>query len=332
MSFLSKVEVASAIIDTEVKRVFRRLIGIEVVAAAGSTQADATALTGVKNIVTAADGTVGVILPKADIDRHVVVVNTVSNQTLKVYPEVGGVINAASANAAFSVLAGTEATFYCDAIGHWYVRATGTLTGVATSATTAELNVLAGVTAGTVAASSGVVVNAAKSVDVLQATTALTVGGTGVPGAAVTMTSVTKAITAFTDTTAKDVFTVTVPNAAHAARIEVDCLGVLGAGGAVGAGESTMSTKYIVNLARFAGAATVVGVSTAIGAANAKVAGADDITSVVVTASAMAGAIGAQQTFTIKVAITRSGAGASNHTGVFTARVLNQNATGVTIA
>ena len=41
---------------------------------------------------------------------------------------------------------------------------------------------------------------------------------------------------------------------------------------------------------------------------------------------------GATNTFTINVAITRSGAGATNHTGVFAARVINQNASGVTIA
>jgi hypothetical protein len=159
-----------------------------------------------------------------------------------------------------------------------------------------------------------------------------TTGATGVQGAVTTESLVIKAVTAFADTTAKAVFTVTVPNAVHAAGIEVDCLGVLGAGGAIGAGESTMRTKYVLTLARTAGLACVVGVSTVVGSANAKVAGADDITSVVVTASAMTGATSATQTFTINVAITRSGAGATNHTGVFVARLVNQNTAGVTIA
>lgn len=203
---------------------------------------------------------------------------------------------------------------------------TGTFYGV-------PLAAVSGITAGTVTASKGVVVDANKSVDVLQATTSLSLGGTGVPGAAAVETTITKAVTAFADTTAKDVFTVTVPNAQHAAAFEIECLGVLGAGGAIGAGESTMRTKYAIALARTAGVACVVGVSAiADAAANAKVAGADDITSVVVTCSAMTGAVGATQTFTIKVAITRSGSGATNHTGVFVARLLNQNATGVTIS
>lgn len=188
------------------------------------------------------------------------------------------------------------------------------------------------IVAGTVSASKALVADANGAVDTLRATTALNVGGTGVAGAASVLSTVTKAVTAFADTTAKAVFTVTVPNAAHAARIVVECLGVLGAGGAIGAGESTMATQYVVTLARTAGVAVVAGVSSVVGAANAKVAGGDDITSVVVTTSAITGAVGASNSFTINVAITRAGAGATNHTGVFTARVLNQNATGVTIA
>jgi hypothetical protein len=156
--------------------------------------------------------------------------------------------------------------------------------------------------------------------------------GGNVQGAATTEAKVIKAVTGFLDTTAKDVFTVTVPNAVEGAAIEIDCLGVLGAGGAVGAGESTMRTHYNIAIARTAGLAAVAGVSTVSGAANAKVAGAQDITSVVVTASAMSGANNAVQTFTVQVAITRSGAGATNHTGVFVAKLINQNAAGVTIA
>lgn len=165
-----------------------------------------------------------------------------------------------------------------------------------------------------------------------RATGSSSVGGTGVAGAAAVETKLTKAVTAFSDTVAKDVFTVTVPNAAHAAMIELDLLGVLGAGGAVGAGESTCLSKYQLVLARTAGKATVATLSSAIGGCKAKVAGADDITSVVATASAMTGAVGATQTFTVQVAITRSGAGADNHTLVASARILNQNASGVTIA
>lgn len=162
--------------------------------------------------------------------------------------------------------------------------------------------------------------------------TYLSIGGTGVPGAASNMVMLTKAKTGLTDTTATDVFTVTVPNAAHTAVINVDALGVMGAGGAVGAGETSKLAAYQVVVTRTLALAAVVTVSSAIGGVQSKVAGADNITSVVVTASAMTGANSATQTFTIKVAITKAAGAADNHTLIAYARVLNQNANGVTIA
>lgn len=202
--------------------------------------------------------------------------------------------------------------------------------GSAVDAGTAAANAVTA--AGTVEASKVLVVDAQKALDTLRATGTLNLGGTGVPGAASVQTELTKAVTAFADTVAKAVFTVTVPNAAHAAFIEVDCLGVLGAGGAIGAGEATFASKYRVGLARTAGVNVVAAVSSVIGGVAATVAGGDAITSVVVTVSAITGAVGATNTFTINVAITRSGAGATNHTGLFVARLANQNITGVTIA
>lgn len=166
----------------------------------------------------------------------------------------------------------------------------------------------------------------------VRATTNQTVGGTGVPGAATVQDTITKTVTGFTDTTAKDVFTVTVPNAAHAAIITLDLLGILGAGGSIGAGEATMVSHYQLVLARTAGVATVATLSSAIGGAAATVAGGSAITSVVATVSTMTGAVSATQTFTIKVAITRSGAGATNHVLDAVARLLNHAASGVTIA
>lgn len=141
MSVLSKVAISASLLPLVVKKALYALIQIGNVAAAGTTQATAGALSEGRTVVTAADGTKGVRLPVGEIDMVVTVLNTVSNQDLVVYPEVGGVINAIAANSAFTVAAGTEATFVCTAALQWYVRASGTLTGVATSASTAQLNV-----------------------------------------------------------------------------------------------------------------------------------------------------------------------------------------------
>lgn len=151
-------------------------------------------------------------------------------------------------------------------------------------------------------------------------------------GGARSLGELTKAITGLTDTTATDLFTVTVPNTVHAAMIEVDVVGVMGAGGAVGAGETIKSSKYQVVVNRTAGLAAVITVSSAIATTQSKVAGADNITSTVVTASAVSGANTATQTFTIKVAVTKAAGAADNHTAFASARILNGNASGITIA
>ncbi len=197
---------------------------------------------------------------------------------------------------------------------------------------TAEVPLLHSVVAGTAPASKVPVLDAQKALDTVRATTDLNVGGTGVPGAAKVQTSITKEVTGLADTVATDVLTVTVPNAQHAARIEVDVLGILGAGGAIGLGEATMAVKYVVSLARTAGVAVVAGISSVIGSAESHVAGGDAITSVVATLSSITGGVTVSETFTIKIAITRSGAGATNHKALIAARIVNENATGVTIA
>ena len=68
------------------------------VAAAGSTQGNAAALSDGFNLVSAADGTKGVLLPAAAAGRVVIIKNNTSAQTLKVWPATGDAINAVAAN------------------------------------------------------------------------------------------------------------------------------------------------------------------------------------------------------------------------------------------
>lgn len=154
----------------------------------------------------------------------------------------------------------------------------------------------------------------------------------GYPAGAKSLAEITKAVAGLADTVATAAFTVTVPNGQHTAAIIIDALGVMGAGGAVGAGETSRLSEYQVVVTRTSGLAAVATVSSAVGGVQSKVAGADNITSVVVTCSAMTGANSATQTFNILVAITKAGGSADNHTLVAVARLLNQRATGITIA
>ena len=91
------------------------------VVAAGSSKTDAAALTGVVNVVTAADDTKGVILPEGvALGDSVVVVNTVANKTLKVYPPAGKKINASSsADTALVLLASQAGYFTSLGSGNW---------------------------------------------------------------------------------------------------------------------------------------------------------------------------------------------------------------------
>jgi len=202
--------------------------------------------------------------------------------------------------------------------------------GTQVTDTAPELNVLHSVTPGTVAASSAVVVNSAKSVDVLQATTSQSVGGTGVPGAAAVATRITKAVTAIADATATDLLTVTVPNAAHSAVVHIRILGSLGAGGAIGANECSAVLDGNVIVARTAGVAAAKAVATAAITTNACVAGATTITLAYDT-STISGTVSATNTFTIRATITKGGGSSANHTALVVAEVDNANATGVTI-
>jgi hypothetical protein len=84
---------------------------VDTIAAAGSAQGDAEALTGSFNTVTGADGTKGVVLPAARAGLKVDVYNSVATNGLKVYPATGDDINDGTTNAAITIEGKTLASF-----------------------------------------------------------------------------------------------------------------------------------------------------------------------------------------------------------------------------
>lgn len=156
--------------------------------------------------------------------------------------------------------------------------------------------------------------------------------GAGTAATTTSRTEINKAVTAFTNAVAKATFTVTIPNAAHSAVIEFEFLGMLGAGGAINAQEAVASNTYKVVVTRTAGVNAVASVvSAAWGAVAANVAGATTATCTAAV-SAIAGAVGATNTFTMDVTITRGGGSSDNHTALCYAKLLNSNAVGITIS
>lgn len=91
------------------------------VAATGSAQGDAAAVTEGFTLVSAADATKGVKLPAAAAGKVCLIKNIdVANAVLKVYPNTSDVINALSADAAISMAAKTSALFVAYDATTWY--------------------------------------------------------------------------------------------------------------------------------------------------------------------------------------------------------------------
>lgn len=90
-------------------------------AAAGSTRADATAMTASFNWVTAANATKGVILPAPTAGRLVIVKNDdTANAVLKVYAPGSAQINSVAGSTAFSMAAKTACMFVAYDTTDWF--------------------------------------------------------------------------------------------------------------------------------------------------------------------------------------------------------------------
>lgn len=94
-------------------------------AAAGGGQANALLLTAAFNrVTTVASSADSVKLPPSVVGLDMVVINAASANAMNVYPATGEIINALSANAAFSVAANKVCTFYCCTAGQWHTQLT----------------------------------------------------------------------------------------------------------------------------------------------------------------------------------------------------------------
>ena len=90
-------------------------------AAAGSTRADATAMTESFNWVTAADATKGVIIPAPTAGRVIIVKNDdAANAILKVYAPGSAKINGVAGSTAFSMAAKTACLFVAYDTTDWF--------------------------------------------------------------------------------------------------------------------------------------------------------------------------------------------------------------------
>jgi len=89
------------------------------IAAAGSDQSGATAITNVVTSVTASDGAKGVVLPAAAAGLEREVYNSVASQGLLIYPNTSDTINGGSANAAITIAGKSHARFVAYDATNW---------------------------------------------------------------------------------------------------------------------------------------------------------------------------------------------------------------------
>lgn len=125
------------------------------------------------------------------------------------------------------------------------------------------------------------------------------------------------------DNVAEDFITVTVPNNVHGGQLRVTAMGQLGDG------DSTHSVEHLVSFSRITGANAKAVASSAVGSAKTTGAGADATTTIAV--SAVGGAVGATNTFTITGKVARSAGASDGHTLVLYAELLNGQTGGLTM-
>lgn len=93
---------------------------VSTVAAAGTNQGTAAALSEGINVVTGADDTKGVVLPTAVAGMVIIVKNTVSGKTLKVYPASGAAVNAVAANGSYDLGSVLSTLLVASSATQWY--------------------------------------------------------------------------------------------------------------------------------------------------------------------------------------------------------------------
>lgn len=152
----------------------------------------------------------------------------------------------------------------------------------------------------------------------------------GAAGAALTIQTVRKRVSAIVDNTATLVLTITVPNVLASAMVRITIVGIAGASGAIGAGEDVTAVSYDIAVARTAGVAVGGTASTAYGSAAAVVVGAGTMTCVAALTLVGEG-VTVTNTIQVKATIDQSST-SSLHTALIYATCFNSLAGGATIS
>lgn len=147
----------------------------------------------------------------------------------------------------------------------------------------------------------------------------------------------TRSLTGIVDGAATSLWKVSVPIPAVNcnATFIVNVLGIIGAGGAVGAGESASGSVYVLNASRqvnsTTGTVTVISTGSQLGVASGVVSTGHTFTSTI-AASAVTGGATVAQSFLIQITCTDTTTGAAAHSATCTVEMINGGGTFMTIA
>lgn len=177
---------------------------------------------------------------------------------------------------------------------------------------------------------------------ILDSTTAIAtsspiqISGATAGGSANSAYTLLKTVTGIQDDTATTVYTVTIPNPGTglyaSAIIDLTFVGIIGAGGTIGAGEGAAGGTATVTVTRTPGANAVANASALAQTSTASVSGGDTMT-FAYSLGSVSGSATATNTFTIQVTCDDdTNTSANNHVCIAAATVYNPAASGVTIA
>jgi len=139
-----------------------------------------------------------------------------------------------------------------------------------------------------------------------------------------------KTITNYQDATPLSTLFITIPNVSSSALLETDINSSLGAGGAVGAFESSIGKKVLIQITRVANLASVVNLLVTTTSTAAVSAGAATITATPTLGSLNGGAT-ATQTIRMNLTIARGSGSSNNHVASIISKITSVTPTGITV-
>ncbi len=132
-------------------------------------------------------------------------------------------------------------------------------------------------------------------------------------------------ITGMLDATATTIFTISCPNISCAAIIHVEAIGSLGAGGAVGAFESSIAASFDIAVSRTAGVQAISAVASLYGSTGSATSAGADTAAIARSVNSWGGGVTAVNTQVVLMTVTKGAGSSTGHQVMLLVTVVNTN-------